>query len=188
MVDEAMAGGEPARYAAPAVALHWLMAVFVVALFAVGLVMTGMPRSPEKTAVYDWHKWFGATFLALALLRLAWRTTHAAPRSLPAPRWQQRAATSVHIALYVLFIVVPLLGWAYSSALGYPLVWFGVLPLPDWVPRDRALADAIKPWHGRAAWLLVALAAVHLAGVASHRGAARRALLARMWPSARSPR
>ena len=44
----------------------------------------------------------------------------------------------------VLAVVVPLLGWAYSSALGYPLVWFGVLPLPDWVPVDRELARAIK--------------------------------------------
>jgi hypothetical protein len=66
--------------------------------------------------------------------------------------------------MYALFFAVPLVGWAYSSALGYPLVWFGVLPLPDWVPQDRELARAIKPWHARAAWLLGLLVLLHVAG------------------------
>ena len=44
-----------------------------------------------------------------------------------------------HAALYVLFFAVPLAGWAYSSAAGFPVVLFGVLPLPDFVAPDRAL-------------------------------------------------
>ena len=60
---------------------------------------------------------------------------------------------------------VPLVGWAYSSASGYPVVWFGVLPLPDFVSPDKALAAQIKPWHGRLAYTLAAL--VVLSGRAS---------------------
>jgi cytochrome b561 len=100
----------------------------------------------------------------------------------PLPAWQRHASTGVHAAMYVLFFAVPLLGWAYSSALGYPLVWFGVLPLPDWVPVDRALARAIRPWHERAAWLLVLLVLLHVAAVVQHQWLLRDGLLRRMAP------
>ena len=86
--------------------------------------------------------------------------------------------------MYGLFFVVPLLGWAYRSALGYPLVVFGVLPLPDWVPLDRELARAIKPWHERAAWLLATLVALHVAAAVHHQWIRRDGLLRRLapWP------
>jgi cytochrome b561 len=82
--------------------------------------------------------------------------------------------------MYLLFFAVPLLGWAYSSAAGFPVVLFGVLPLPDLVSPDRALAEALKPWHGRAAFALAALVLLHVAAVAKHHWVDRDALLARM--------
>lgn len=175
------AGAGPARYAPPAAVLHWLIALLVLFTFVLGLYMTGLPNSPDKLRLYNWHKWAGATFVALTLLRLGWRLTHRVPAPLPMPRWQQRLAATVLAAMYLLFFTVPLVGWAYSSALGYPLEWFGVLPLPDFVPVDRELARAIRPWHERAAWALAALVALHLAGVVAHLRAGDRPL-ARIWP------
>jgi cytochrome b561 len=46
---------------------------------------------------------------------------------------------------------VPLVGLGLQLGRGFPIVWFGVLPLPDFVPVDKALAEAIKPWHERTA-------------------------------------
>jgi cytochrome b561 len=89
----------------------------------------------------------------------------------------------VHIALYVLFFAVPLAGWAYSSAAGFPVVVFGVLPLPDFVPVDKALAEAIKPWHGWLAYTLGALVVLHVAAALKHQWIDRDRLLARMWPA-----
>jgi len=172
------------RYAPTAAVLHWTVAALVAMTFVLGLYMTGLPNSPDKLRLYNWHKWAGATFVVLTLIRLAWRLTHRVPPPLPMPHWQQRLAAAVLVAMYTMFFVVPLVGWAYSSALGYPLVWFGVLPLPDFVPVDRELARAIHPWHERAAWLLAALVALHLAGVAKHLRDGDR-LLVRMWPWAR---
>ena len=169
-------------YTRTAIALHWLMAALVLGTFVLGLWMTELPNSPLKLRSYNWHKWAGATFLALALLRLAWRWRHPPPPALPMPTWQARLASGVHHAMYVLFFGVPLIGWAYSSSLGYPLVWFGVLPLPDWVPQDRELARAIKPWHARAAWLLGLLVLLHLAAVIQHQWLLRDGLLKRMAP------
>jgi cytochrome b561 len=172
----------PARYSTPAIALHWLTVPVLVVGFGLGLYMTGLPSGITKLKFYNWHKWAGATFLALCLLRVVWRATHRPPPAPPLPAWQQRAAAGVHGAMYLMFFVVPLLGWAYSSALGYPLVWFGVLPLPDWVPVDRELARAIKPWHERAAWLLAGLVVLHVAAAVQHHWLLRDGLLRRMAP------
>jgi cytochrome b561 len=50
--------------------------------------------------------------------------------------------------LYVLFFAVPLVGWAYSSAAGFPIVWFGVLPLPELRAGRQGAGRAIKPGMG----------------------------------------
>ena len=94
--------------------------------------------------------------------------------------WQARLVHATHGLLYALFFAVPLAGWAYSSAAGFPVVWFGVLPLPDFVPVDKALAEAIKPWHQRSAMLLAALVLLHVAGALKHHWMDRDGLLRRM--------
>jgi cytochrome b561 len=77
---------------------------------------------------------------------------------------------------------VPLVGWAYSSAAGFPIVWFGVLPLPDFVPVDKALAEAIKPWHEILAWAMALLVLTHLGAALKHHFIDRDGLIGRMWP------
>ena len=77
---------------------------------------------------------------------------------------------------------VPLAGWAYSSAAGFPIVLFGVLPLPDFVPVNRELSDALKPVHHWLAYGLAAVVTLHVAGALKHHFIDRDALLLRMWP------
>ena len=170
------------RYSNVAIALHWLMALMILASLGVGWYMSGLSLSPTRLKLYNWHKWAGVTLLALAALRLLWRLSRRPPADLPMPAWQARAAHVTHAALYVLFFAVPLVGWAYSSAAGFPLVWFGVLPLPDFVPVDKALAEALKPWHGRLAYLLAFLAAGHIGAALKHHFMDRDGMLDRMRP------
>lgn len=168
------------RYTPVAVALHWLLALMIVTAFCVGLYMADLPLSPTRIKLFNWHKWAGVTILTLSALRLLWRLTHRPPADLPAPAWQQRAAHIVHGGLYALFFAVPLVGWAYSSAAGFPVVLYGVLPLPDFVLHDKALAEAIKPWHGALAYALAALVAAHVAAALQHHFLAKDGLLRRM--------
>ena len=170
------------RYSGTAIALHWLMALAILGNFCFGLYMTDLPLSPSRIKDYNYHKWTGATILLLAALRLLWRLTHRPPAELPAPAWQHTAASVTHWALYALFFAVPLVGWAYSSAAGFPLAPFGLVQLPDFVPKDQALAHAIKPWHGGLAWTLVALVGLHVAAVGKHMIIDRDGLLRRMMP------
>ena len=172
----------PARYSGVAIALHWLLAAALTASFCVGLYMADLPFSPLRLKLYNWHKWAGATILALSLLRLLWRLFRAPPPDLPAPAWQRRAAQATHAAMYALFFALPLSGWAYTSAAGFPLVVYGVLPLPDFVPVDKALAEQIKLLHETLAWLLAALAVLHVAAALKHQFVDRDGLVGRMWP------
>ena len=176
-----------ARYSLTAIALHWVLGLALVALFALGLYMTSLPFSPQRLKLYNWHKWAGVVVLTLSFVRLAWRLTHRPP-ALPLrvaaamPAWQHWAHHGTHYALYALFFAVPLLGWAYSSAAGFPIVVFGVLPLPDFVPVDKALAEVIKPWHKYAALTMAALVLLHVAAALKHQLVDRDGLLARMLP------
>jgi cytochrome b561 len=172
------------NYTTPAIALHWVLALALLTSFSVGVYMSDLPFSPRQLKLYNWHKWAGVTILLLSTLRVAWRLTHRPPADLPAPAWQRRAAHLTHGAMYLLFFAVPLVGWAYSSAAGFPIVWFGVLPLPNFVHPDKTLAETLRSLHGTLAWALAVLAVVHIAAALKHQFVDRDGLLRRMWPSA----
>lgn len=177
----------PARYGATAIALHWVLGLAIVVMLVAGWYMTGLPFSPQRLKLYNWHKWAGMAVLALSVLRLVWRFIRRPP-ALPAdmqaamPRWQQRAQHGTHHLMYGLFFIVPLLGWAYSSAAGFPIVFLGWLPLPDFVPVSPELADALKPLHGLAAYALALLVVLHVAAAVKHHFIDRDGLMARMLP------
>ncbi len=178
----------PPRYNAVAITLHWLLALVIVGLFGVGIYMTDLPFSPWRLKLYNWHKWAGVSLLVLSLVRLVWRVTHRPP-ALPEaitramPGWQNVAHHATHHLMYVLFFAVPLLGWAYSSAAGFPIVWFGQIALPDLVTANKELAELIKPLHKLSALALMGLAALHVAAALKHQWIDRDGLLLRMLPS-----
>jgi len=175
----------PARYSTVAIVLHWLLGAALVAIFVVGVYMVDLPFSPQRIKLYNWHKWAGVSILLLSALRLVWRLTHPAP-ALPRkvaqamPAWQHWVHHGTHGALYVLFFAVPLIGWAYSSAAGFSIVLFGLVPLPDWVGVDKALAEAIKPFHELSAFALMGLVLLHVAAALKHQFIDRDGLLDRM--------
>jgi len=173
----------PSRYSVTAIVLHWLLALGIAGSFVLGLYMVDLPLSPARLKLYNWHKWAGMVILALSAWRLLERLRRRPPAELPMAPWQRRLAHATHAAMYVLFFAVPLAGWAYSSAAGFPIVVFGVLPLPDIVPVDRALAEALKPWHAWLSWAMAALVAAHVAAALKHHFVDRDRLLARMWPT-----
>jgi cytochrome b561 len=170
------------RYTRTAIVLHWLMALLLVGLFSVGLYMSDLPLSPQKLKIYSWHKWAGVTAFALVLVRLAWRIGHRPP-ALPAmPGWQKAAAHGLHHLLYLLMILIPLSGWLMSSAKGFQTVYFGVLPLPDLVQKNKELGDLLKIVHTSLNYGLAALVVAHLGAALKHHLLDRDDVLSRMLP------
>jgi cytochrome b561 len=162
---------------------HWLTLLAVVGLIALGWTMVGMSLSPTKLQYYSWHKWLGMTVLMLTLLRLVWRWLRPPP-PLPAamPGWERLAAHASHYGLYLLLIAMPLTGWLMSSAGGFPVMLYGVMPLPDLVGRDKALEGVLKAAHQWESIVLIALAIVHVLAAIKHHIFDKDDVLRRMLP------
>lgn len=170
------------RYNPVSIALHWLIALLIFGAFPLGIYMADLPLSPQKLELYSWHKWTGVTIFALVLIRILWRIGHQPPPPLPMPRWQILASKAVHHLLYVLMVIVPLSGWLMSSAKGVQTVWFGVLPLPDLVQKNKELGDALKEVHELLNFGMFLLVGVHLAAAIKHQFVDKDHLLSRMNP------
>ena len=170
------------RYSGPAIAAHWIIALLILAAWPLGAYMHELPLSPTKLKLYSYHKWIGITVLLLFVPRILWRITHRPPAALPMPAWQHKIAEGVHHLLYLLMVLVPLSGWLMSSAKGFQVVYFGVLPLPDLVTKSEDLGDLLKEVHEVLNFGLLALVGLHVAGALKHHIIDRDATLRRMLP------
>ena len=175
-------------YTRTAIALHWLAGLLILCGFTLGLSLGDLPISPQTLRLYGYHKWIGITVFLLALMRLAWRRTHPAPPPVAMPEWQRRAAAATHALLYAFMLVIPLSGWIYSSATGVEVVYLGLVPLPDLVPKDKALASVLKAVHVTLNYTLLALVTVHAGAALKHHFVDRDDVLRRMLPFRPRPR
>lgn len=158
----------PDRWGPVSMLLHWTIVVLIGWMAWLGLTMVDMPPTPAKIEAYALHKSLGLTLLALVVLRLAWRLFAGAPRPVAGtPTWQARLASTTHWAMYALLFAIPVSGWVFNSASGYPLQWFKAFNLPAVAARSEALADAAIGVHEAGFWLLLLLVLVH-AGAAFH--------------------
>ncbi len=164
-------------------ALHWFMALVIFGLLALGFVMSGMPLSPEKLQYFSWHKWAGVSIFVLVWVRLAWRLVNPPPPYASSmPRHVQLLAHAGHLALYALMVIIPLSGWLMSSAKGVQTVWFGVLPIPDVLSRDKELGHLLEEVHSLLNWGLMALVVGHIGAALKHHFIDRDDTLTRMLP------
>ena len=171
------------HYTAIAKGLHWFMALLIFGLLALGFYMADLPLSPEKLQYFSWHKWAGVTVFFLVWLRLLWRVTHRPPAyPLSMTGTQLLLAHGGHGALYLLMVIIPLSGWLMSSAKGVPTVWFGVLPLPDLLARDKELGKQLTELHFALNISLLVLIAVHTAAALLHQFVLKDDILRRMLP------
>ncbi len=171
------------RYTVTAKLLHWLIAIALLANLTLGLVMVDMAFSPAKLRYFNWHKWAGVTILVLVTLRLLWRLGHRPP-PLPAsmPRWQRLGAELTHYGLYALMFAIPLSGYFYSLAAGYPVVFLGLVKLPVLIGPDPELKTLLKDLHEVLNWTLLALLAAHVGAALKHHFIDRDDVLRRMLP------
>ena len=171
------------RYTRTAVTLHWLIALLISAALPLGLYMHDLPLSPHKLRMYSYHKWIGVTVFLFSVIRLTWRATHRPP---PMPEtmrnWEKIVAESVHFLLYALIFIIPISGWLMSSAMGFQTVWFGVLPLPDLVGKNKVLADQLHEVHENLNYGMLLLLLAHVGGALKHHFIERDDVLVRMLP------
>jgi cytochrome b561 len=177
--------GHPARHDHLTIALHWVMALLILAQLALGLWMVDLPKDSTgaRAGWFNLHKSLGIMLLALAAIRLAHllKRLHQG-RRLPAPSASpllNEAARFTHAMLYLLMLTVPLAGLLGSVWSKYPIRFFG-LPLPRLAaPWDSAKA-AMDTLHHNGSTALMALLVLHVLGFALHQFVWRDQLIQRM--------
>jgi cytochrome b561 len=174
------------RYGGIAQSAHWLTALLLIGAFAVGYIMTAMAISPTQLKLFSYHKWIGVTIFSLVVLRLLWRLFNPPP-PLPAATlpWERAVVRLTHGLLYFLLFAVPLSGWLMSSAKGFQTVYFGVLPIPDLLGKNKELASLFQDIHHLFTKVMLGLIALHVAAAFKHLIIDRDGVMQRMLPRRR---
>jgi cytochrome b561 len=179
------------RYTKTAIVLHWLIAIGLIFMFALGWFMSDLPKDGAKSSSYDlfnlgiytWqmaeevsprtfyfnlHKSIGATILVLIAIRVLWRLTHQPPALLSSLKaWERRLAEATHKALYVLMVAMPLSGLIMALYSKYGLKWFGISILPGL--DNVTIREAFLYVHQWVAVALALLIVLHIAGALKHK-------------------
>lgn len=161
---------------------HWATVVLVVAALALGWAREAIDDLAIRAVWLNVHRCVGLLILAMTLVRLGSRLILgpvAHHPDLPLSLWL--ASRVNHLLLYLLLIVMPLLGWAQSSARVRRFEIFGV-PIPRLVEHDREMADVLGAWHDTLAWVLLALILIHALAALYHHYVRRDDVLRAMLP------
>jgi cytochrome b561 len=160
---QAGADASAPRYAGSMIALHWLIALGIIGLLALGLYMVGLPKGlPLKATLLNLHKSVGLTVFLLVLLRIMARVALQRPPLPPMRPWQRAAARTTQGLLYVAMVAMPLCGYLGSSFNRFGTRFWGL--------------------HKAIGYALIVLIALHVAGALKHQLIDRDNLLARMLP------
>jgi len=179
------------RYTKVAIILHWLIALVIIAMFALGWYMGELPKDGPKQTAFDlfdlgiatWHmdepisarnlyfnlhKSIGFTLLWLVIFRVYWRVTHTPPAMLASYSvLERKLATAAHHILYLLMVLIPLSGVLMTLYSKFGLKWFG---LEVFGGLDNAdLRDVFKESHELFANLMLAAFIVHVVGALKHK-------------------
>jgi cytochrome b561 len=167
-----MTKSSPDRYGSVAILIHWASAAAVILAFAAGFAVANVTEQPTLLLV---HIALGLIVFVLTLLRILWwwlADRHPAP---PAnqPQWQRMAATGVHLALYVILILMATSGIT-------TLILSGAMPtiIGGTIPDFSGIIPRLA--HGVMARVLLALFVLHVAAALYHQFIRRDQLLARM--------
>jgi len=171
------------RYGLIAISFHWLMAIIIIGLIALGVYMVPLSVSSLKLKLYRWHKEFGLIILYLIFFRLAWRLADRTPSLLgQLPWWQKIAAKTVHATLYFFMFIVPMTGWLLTSATGFPVSFFGWFLMPDLVQPNEVVRVWMVFSHKWLSYIMAGLICVHIAATIQHYVVHKDNILRKMLP------
>ena len=158
------------RYTRTAVALHWLIALFIFVQIPFGWYLDEIPRgTPARGWYVNLHKSVGLTLGIAIGLRAWWRWRHRPP-ALPdrLPAWERIGANATHLALYACLLIMPLTGYVASNFSRWGVKYFNVIQLPPWGVDDQRIYAFFNGAHVVTSYVFVALIVVHLASAAWH--------------------
>lgn len=148
--------------------LHWLSAISILGMFALGLWMVDLNYyNVWYTDAPHYHKSIGLILAALIACRLIWKFRQIKPHGIGKP-WEKAAAKIMHMMLYVGLLSLFLTGYLISTADGRGIDifnWMTVPSLGEWFDNQEDIAGDVHEWL---AYILMALVAVHVVAALKH--------------------
>ena len=191
---------ETPRYAWIRRMLHWAVALFVLLQLPTGYVIAGYERDTVDAVdatfgkgafdvLYDLHKSMGLTVLGLMVLRVVAKAAAPNPDYRPPIKaWERTASHAVHVALYGLLIVTPIVGWVGVSLYPAPAPFYFLVDLRLPIGEARSVSEfLLGDVHGPLGILIGILAAVHVLAALKHRLLNRDGVWERMIPPGDAP-
>lgn len=172
------------RYSSGAILLHWAIAALIIGNIVLAEMAEDVARA-AKALYMNPHKAIGIAVLALTLVRIGWRLTHAAPPLADGLKnWERLLARAIHGLFYVLMIALPLSGWLMVSAPAEPKIidffgLFDIAPLP--IAGNKVIGGAAHEGHEVMGKVMIVLIIVHVLGALKHQFFDRAPSLRRMW-------
>lgn len=159
------------RYNAVARWLHWVTVLLILVVATCGVILGSfdVPKGPFKDWLFYLHENFGILIFVVVAIRLVTRLINP-----PAPLPEEvndnirRAAKANHVLLYVILFLQPAMGFLITNASGFRLNWFGQIPLPFLIAKDKSTVDTLLGWHSLGALILLILVLLHIAGAIYH--------------------
>ncbi|MGL4192324.1 cytochrome b [Vibrio misgurnus] len=148
--------------------LHWISALLVIALFALGTWM--MDLSYYSTWYHiapQWHKSVGVLLVGLTLLRVLWKSVTASPQ-IDGAQWQKIAAKSAHHLMYIGLLVLFVSGYLIATEDGRGINVFDWFTVPGAGALFEHQADRAGIVHLYTAWGLIIMAVLHAAAALKH--------------------
>jgi cytochrome b561 len=174
------------RYGTAAIALHWAVFVLILIVGTLGLLHDDWPKATQAFWI-NMHAVLGILLWSMVLVRLSWRVKNTPP---PLPETvgflAKRLSSPVHLALYTLMLVIPLVG-AVTFVYHGRIFDFGFFRLDLGIQKDRAVFRPTEDIHGYLAYALFTLAGLHAAAALWHQFYLRDGVLRRMWPVKSAP-
>lgn len=173
-----------AGYKPTARAIHWIVAIMVLAMLPIGTVMTqeDLARGTQDT-LYVLHKNGGVIVLVLMILRLGYRLANPPP-PLPAtvPGWQVRVAGLTHFLLYFMLFFMALTGFVRVRAGGFPIEMLNALGIPPFIPLSDSLESIAQTAHFYGRYGLIVVVLLHIGAALQHGLIKKDGVFTRMWP------
>jgi cytochrome b561 len=169
------------QYSKLSIGLHWLMLALLIAVYACIELRELFPRESDiREGLKTWHFSLGLSVFLLVWARIAAR--FASPRRPALSGWMEYAGAFMHLALYILMIGMPVLGWLTLSAEGEPVRLFG-LYLPPLVAANEAFAEQVGEIHQTAGVVGYWMIGLHASAALFHHYALKDGTLRRMIPA-----
>ncbi|WP_461515748.1 cytochrome b [Porticoccus sp.] len=174
------------RYGSLSIAMHWLMLLLIVAVYACIELRELYPKgSDPRNALKAWHFTLGLSVFFLVWLRLLLKLTQVTPNIMPKPvNWQLSFAKVMHLVLYVFMLGMPILGWLILSGEGKDIPFYG-MSMPSLMEMNKEVAKLVKELHEIGGTIGYFLVGIHAVAALFHHYVIKDNTLSRILPGKR---